>query len=227
VKKVLIKGQAEGVRPEAVWYRIGDHVYEAKGLYPELGIARDVVVYELGPSGQPVSRTDARTARYVGRGVWSLGDAVRVTVTASGLRRDPPERFAELGERAPDEEVETGELSLGELRAEIRELEKSGYDTAPLRVDYYAKLAAPFACLVLPALVVFFAIRGPPHPGPALTLMFGILLAVAYVLLTGAGASLGYGGRIPPLWAGAGPIALLALLAAALGLRVRRFGQGP
>jgi lipopolysaccharide export system permease protein len=227
VKNVLIKGRTQETRPAAVWYRIGDHVYEARGLYPELGTARDVVVYELGPNGQPVARTDARTARYVGRGVWSLGDAVRVTVTESGLRHEPPERFAELGERAPDEEVETGELSIGELGAEIRELEASGYDAAPLRVDYYAKLAAPLACLVLPALVVFFAIAGPPYPSPALTLVFGILLAVGTVLATGAAASLGHGGRIPPLLAGAGPNALLALLAALLGLRARRFGREP
>jgi lipopolysaccharide export system permease protein len=227
VKNVLIKGRAQEVRPDAVWYRLGDHVYEAKGLYPELGTARDVVVYELGPNGQPVARTDARTARYVGHGVWSLGDAVRVTVTGSELRHEPPERFAELGERAPDAEVETSELSIGELGAEIRELEASGYDATPLRVDYYAKLAAPLACLVLPALVVFFALSGPPYPSPALTLMFGILLAVGYVLVTGAGRSLGYGGRIPPLVAGAGPGALLALLAAALGLRLHRFGREP
>jgi lipopolysaccharide export system permease protein len=227
VKNVLIKGRTQETRPAAVWYRIGDHVYEARGLYPELGTARDVVVYELGPNGQPVARTDARTARYVGHGVWSLGDAVRVTVAESRLRHEPPERFAELGERAPEEEVETGELSIAELGAEIRELEASGYDAAPLRVDYYAKLAAPLACLVLPALVVFFAIAGPPYPSPALTLMFGILLAVGTVLATGAAASLGYGGRIPPLLAGAGPNALLALLAALLGLRARRFGREP
>jgi lipopolysaccharide export system permease protein len=226
VKNVLIKGRAEKARPEAVWYRIGDHVYEARGLYPELGIARDVTIYELGPNGQPVGRTDARTARYVGRGVWSLGDAVRVTVTDSRLRREAPERFARLGQGVPDEGVDTGELSIRALGGEIRELEQSGYDAAPLRVDYYAKLAAPFACLALPALVVFFAVCGPPYPSPALTLMLGIAAAVGYVLVTGAGGSLGYAGRLPPLLAGAGPIALLSALAAVLGLRLRRFGRG-
>jgi len=177
-----------------------------------------VAIYRLGPNGLPVARTDARSARYLGRGLWSLADPVSVEIDEAGLRYVPAERFAELGGRLP-EEIETTELSGGELGAEIGELEQAGYDATPLRVDYYAKLSTPLACIVLPALAVFFAVSGAPSPSPALTLVFGMVVAVGYVLASGAGASLGHAGVLPPLLAGAGPTLLLAALALYLGLR--------
>ena len=218
VKNVVIKGRSEPVSDTAVWYRIGDHVYEADTLSPELGSAHDVVIYRLGPNGLPLARTDARSARYLGRGLWSLEDPIGVEVVDSAVRYTTPRPIAELGERVP-EDVETTELSGLELRAEIAELEQAGYDATPLRVDYYAKLATPLACLVLPGLALFFAVGGAPTPGPALTLVFGMGVAVAYVLLVGAAASLGYAGLIPPWLAGLGPTLLLGLLAAALAAR--------
>ena len=55
-------------------------------------------------------------------------------------------------------EVDTRNLSTSELRAKIREVEAAGYESTVLRVDYWAKLAAPIACLLLPALALFFAL---------------------------------------------------------------------
>jgi len=48
------------------------------------------------------------------------------------------------------------------------------------------------------------------------------MLAVAYILLTGLGASLGYGGTIPPVLGGWGPTLALGALAGGLAVRLRR-----
>ena len=106
----------------------------------------------------------------------------------------------------------------------IAEVEASGLDATHYRVDLFAKLASPVACIILPALALFFAVGGPPHPSSALTLVLSAVVAVAYVLLTGIGTSLGYGGVVVPWVAGGAPVVLFAVLAAYLGLRLRGFG---
>ena len=84
---------------------------------------------------------------------------------------------------------------------------------------FRSKLAAPFACLLLPAVALFFAISGPPFPGPALTVLTSSVLGVGYILLTSVCASLGYGGFLPPSLAGWAPPAGLAALAGMLARR--------
>jgi lipopolysaccharide export LptBFGC system permease protein LptF len=66
---------------------------------------------------------------------------------------------------------------------------------------------------------LFFAIGGPPFPGPALTLLTSTALGVGYILLTGVCASLGYGGFLPPSLAGWAPLAALAALTGVLARR--------
>jgi lipopolysaccharide export system permease protein len=150
---------------------------------------------------------------------------VRVEVAGGSLRRMAGEPFAALGKDLPAE-VDTRELSVGELRREIRAVEASGYDATAYRVDLYAKLATPLACIVLPALALFFALGGPPYPNPALTLLFSFGIALGYVLGGGVGQSLGYGGALPPPLAGTAPTLLLLLLAIYLAWRAVAPGRG-
>jgi LPS export ABC transporter permease LptG len=224
LKNVEIRGR-EAPEPgrAAVWYRLQDHVYEAERLDPERGIARNIVVYELGDDGLPTSRTDARDAYYIGGDMWRLVDPVRVEASADGFEEVRAQSFAELGSELPAK-VYTRQLSIGELQREIREIEAGGYDATSYRVDLYAKAVAPFTCVLLPALALFFALGGPPHPGVSGTLVFSTIVAVSYVLLTGVGASLGYAGAIPPAVAGAAPTIVFALLTLYYGQRLRGFG---
>lgn len=221
VKEEAVRG-AEGppgpsTAPE--WYRVGQRLYEVERLDPLAGTARNLRVYEIGPDALPTQLIEARHASYIGNGVWRLRDASKVEVSDGALRRSPAPGLVELDERPPAD-VSTIRMSVAQLRALIREAGHAGLDTTPYRVDLWAKLAAPFACVVLPALALLFATGGPPYPTPALTLLVGFTLAVAYVLLTGIGTSLGYGRYLPPAVAGAAPVVLLALLAAWLSSRV-------
>jgi LPS export ABC transporter permease LptG len=227
VKNVEIRDRvAAPARGEVpIWYRVKQRVYEIERLDPDLGTASGITYYDVGRDGLPIARVDARSGRYVGNGVWRLEDPVRVELDDSTLRRVSAQLFAELGDDVPAE-VDTRELSVGELRREIRVVEESGYDATPYRVDFYAKLTTPLACFVLPALALFFALRGPPYPNPAHTLLFSITLAVGYVLSTGVSQSLGYGGALPAPVAGAGPTLLLFALSVVLGRRSFGFGRG-
>jgi LPS export ABC transporter permease LptG/LPS export ABC transporter permease LptF len=203
------------------WYRSGKQVLEAKRLDTDLGEARELTIYQLGEDGLPVSREDAVSARHVGKGVWRLVDPVRIEIEGDRARRVPPQDFARLGETL-SAQVDTMHLSVAELAREVEEVEQGGYDATSLRVDYHAKLAEPFACVVLPAVVLLFAVAGPPFPGPAQTLLVSGLVGVVYILFSGVAASLGYGGAVPPALGGWGPVLLFGNVAAVLGLRLWR-----
>jgi LPS export ABC transporter permease LptF/LPS export ABC transporter permease LptG len=225
LKRTEIKDEFYARNPDrlraGVWYRSGRQVLEAGRLDADLGEARALTIYQLGEDGLPISREDAVAARHVGRGDWRLIDPVRIEIDGNHARRVEPRRFAQLGETL-SAEVDTMHLSVAELAHEIEEVEKGGYNATILRVDYHAKLAEPFACIVLPAVVLLFAVAGPPFPGPAQTLLVSGIVGVVYILLSGVSASLGYGGAVPRVIGGWGPVLLFGSVAAVLGLRLWR-----
>jgi len=104
----------------------------------------------------------------------------------------------------------------------VTEVEADGFDATPFRVDYHVRIAEPWACVVLPALVLFFAVGGPPFPGPAQTLLVSGVVGVSYILLMAVSSSLGRGGAVAPVVGAWGPIGLFAVLAGYFFLRLWR-----
>jgi lipopolysaccharide export system permease protein len=219
VKRKDVRDQGLGA-----WFLDGDTFYQAERLDPKAGTGGNITVFALGKEGLPESRSDARSARHIGGGQWLLEDSVRVERTPEGLARAEGPTHAEIGE-AIDAGVNTRHLSVGQLQEEIGRVEARGLDATHYRVDLFVKLASPIACLVLPALALFFAVGGPPHPSSATTLVFSAVVAVAYVLLTGVGTSLGYGGVVPTWLGGMAPNLIFLALAAYFGFRLRGSGQ--
>jgi lipopolysaccharide export system permease protein len=225
LKREEIKGgdtaKREERRKAAVWYRSGNQVLEADYFDPDRGWAWGLSIYEIGEDRLPVKRTDATSARHVGNGWWMLNDAVLIEISDEMVREAKAPLFASLGETLPAE-VDTMHLSVAALSALIEEAEADGVDTTPLHVDFHVKIAQPLACIVLPALVLFFAVGGPPFPGPAQTLLLSVVVGISYILLTGVSRSLGYGGALPEVLGGWGPVMVYASIASFFGLRLWR-----
>jgi LPS export ABC transporter permease LptG len=213
--------QLAEARKEAVWYRAGDQVLEAERFDPDRGVARKLAIYHIGGDGLPVSRVDAVSARHIGHGEWRLKEPRRIVLEDGVVREMSGPRYATLGEALPAR-VDTMHLSVAALGREIAEVEADGRDATPYRVDQQVKLAQPLACIILPALVLFFAVGGPPFPGPAQNLLVSGIVGVSYILLTGVSASFGYGGMISPVFGGWGPNIVFSLAAGFFGLRLWR-----
>lgn len=207
-----------------VWYRVGGQLYQVGKLDVDRGIAEEIAIYKLTKNGLPTRRTFADSARYVGKGNWRLVNPRNIEMRGDRFYEIAPLQFAKLGEALPAE-IDTMHFSIEQLADEIAAVEANDLDATALWVDYYGKLASPLACIVLPAIVLFFAVMGPPFPTSSTTLLLSGGLGVGYVLLGGTGASLGYGGAIPPMLAGWGPTGILALLALGLAARLRGRGQ--
>jgi LPS export ABC transporter permease LptG len=221
IKRFEIKSQA--TERVSVWTRVADRLYEVDRIDPLRGVAQGLTVYEIGADGLPRSRTDAPEARHVGGGIWQLSEPERIEVAADGPKQVPADTFTKLGEDLAAEVSSSG-LSIRELRHEIRVVERRGYDATPYRVDLQVKLAAPLACVILPALALLFAVGGPPFPRPAQILLLSAAVGVVHLLLSAVGTSLGYRGAVSPMLAGWGPAGALLAVAMYLAARVRVLG---
>lgn len=208
IKSRDIKG--EGTQRTAVWGTNGRALYELESLDTSLGQADEIVVYQLSPSGLPESRIDAQSARYAGNGAWQLQSATGVSIDAEGMLIPfSPAGHVELGDQ-PSDALDLMHLSVQQMWDRIRDLAATGDSTTAFEVDLHLKLATPLACLLLPALVMIFAVSGPPFPSSALTLILAGALAVAYTISSGAFASFGRSGAVPP-WAGGWGPSLVAI----------------
>ncbi len=216
IKQLEIKNRS--AEREAVWFPTDRLLFEVAYLDPLNGLARDVVVYELDAEGLPLSRTETVQARHTGGGVWLLEEPHRMLLAERGLRTVRSERYAQWGEDLTTE-VDTGDLTLIALRREIETARRDGYDPRRFQVDYHLRLAAPFACAVLPALILLYANVGPPFPAVSRIVLTGLGLALFHGVGSAATAALAFGGVLPPAAAGWGPLGLLGFGGALWGLR--------
>lgn len=224
IKDTDIKGQrdASQIARELVWYRVGRRIHEMGLLDLPRGIAEDVTLYEVGEDGLPMRRTDASQARFLGEGNWLL-DAPRTVELRDGgnlVRIPRTERIAQFGDEVPAE-LETANLTPADLRAKLAEPDLEAPAARVYRTDLHMKLAAPFACLLLPLIALFFAATGPPFPRPVQMLIASALIAVLHAIATSLAGSMGQGGTLPPWLAGWGPSLLFAGVALAMGIRQR------
>jgi lipopolysaccharide export system permease protein len=224
IKQRDIKGI--GAERSAVWGANGSIVYQLASLDTSLGMADEIVVYQLGLDGLPESRIDAGSARYVGDGKWRLRNATAVEIREDGRpQRVPPAVYAGLGD-VPSDEVDLKSFSVEEVRELIREFASTGDSTTTFEVALHLKLSTPLACLLLPTLLMAFAVAGPPFPSSALTLVFAGALAVGYTLAAGAFASFGRAGVLPPWLGGWAPILIASVCLCWLSWRTRMAQRG-
>ena len=86
----------------------------------------------------------------------------------------------------PDAEL----MSVSELRRYIAELEPSGFNATPLKVELHRKLAFPFVTLVMTLLAVPFGISAGKH-GALYGVGLGIVIALSYWILISAFVAIG------------------------------------
>jgi LPS export ABC transporter permease LptG/LPS export ABC transporter permease LptF len=116
----------------------------------------------------------------------------------------------------PDAEM----MSVSELQSYISDLEPSGFNTTPLKVELHRKLAFPFVTLVMTLLAVPFGVSAGRH-GALYGIGLGIVIALSYWILISAFVAIGKAGLLTPVLAGWAPNILVVGLAGYLFLRAR------
>ncbi len=210
LKEREIKDQAPDGWTE-LWSHTPRFAVHAGAYNSDAGMVRDLSLYELGPTGLPVTRIDARVARHLGHEQWSLIDATQTIVGARGLETTT----APATLRIPAIESSSSDpmhLGVAGLIRHIKESDEAGFDTRPFRVDLQNRLSTPFQCLLLPWIGLLIALTARK---PAPSLLGALAVGVGFILVTGISVALGYGGWLSPIvagWAPSGAFAFIGVL---------------
>jgi lipopolysaccharide export system permease protein len=91
------------------------------------------------------------------------------------------------------------EMNIAELYRYIQEVEMEGYDATAFRVDFQARFAYPVLSIIVCIIGIGTAVKRKNREGPAVSIVFGVVVVFLYWVLHSFCLSLGYGGLLPPI----------------------------
>jgi LPS export ABC transporter permease LptG len=214
------KPVATYLKPDRQWvFGEGSRVYNFRFFDPKKAIMSNVNVYELDPKTFRVTHqisADRATWDPVKR-TWVFENGLSHTDTANGATfhqfykerasfselTEPPSWFAK-------EEKEYKEMNFQELAQYIKELQLSGLNTVPLRVQYYKKFAVPLFVLIMALLSIPFAfVAGNRGAMTGVGISFGI--AIAYWTVSTLFEQIGDLNQLPAAMAAWSPDVIFSL----------------
>ena len=142
------------------------------------------------------------------------GPPARTVLPAGPLEGlEPPSYFG-------TETTEADKMSLPALRRYVADLESSGADSNPARVEYHRKIAFPLVAIVMTLIAVPFAVTTGKR-GALYGIGLGIALSIAYWFMLTIFGAMGSAGVLPPVLAAWAPNIFFAAGAGYLLLPVR------
>jgi LPS export ABC transporter permease LptG/LPS export ABC transporter permease LptF len=208
-------------RPDRQWvYGQNSRIYNFLHLDPKRAMMSKVNVFELDPkSFHVVHQISADRAQWNDRlHAWVFENGVSQQAGALGANYrqfyNATATFPELTETPSwfvKEEKEYKEMNFEELGGYIDELQASGLDTTPLRVQYYKKFAVPLFALIMVILSIPFAFVAG-NRGAMTGVFVAFLIAIAYWTVGTLFEQIGDLNQLPPAMAAWAPDVIFSLL---------------
>src|SRR5579875_2064852 len=214
------KPVATYLKPDRQWvFGQGSRVYNFRFFDAHKALMSNVNVYELDPKTyRVVHQISADRAIWdPARQTWVFENGLSHVNGESGAEykqfygkkaffpelTEPPSWFAK-------EEKEYKEMNFEELARYIRELQASGVDTIPLRVQYYKKFAVPLFAFIMAILSIPFAfVAGNRGAMTGVGISFGI--AIAYWTIGTVFEQIGDLNQLPAMMAAWSPDIIFSL----------------
>lgn len=214
------KPPATYLRADRQWvFGQGSRIYNYQFIDGRKAIMSKVNVYELDPqSFEVVHQVSADRAHWdAARQMWIFQNGMSRTTRGDSdnykLFYGTTASFPELNEPPSwfvQEEKEYKEMNFEELGHYIRELQASGLDTIPLRVQYYKKFAVPLFALIMAVLSIPFAfVAGNRGAMTGVGISFAI--AIAYWTIGTVFEQIGDLNQLPAMMAAWSPDILFSL----------------
>jgi lipopolysaccharide export system permease protein len=199
------KGTNAVFRQNNIWYRQDDRVLRARLFEPARGTLKGVTVWQDGVAGAPSARIDAAWGELVSAG-WLFHDVTVVRFNEGSVAGTENRRnlLLPLDLRGDDLKVVdkyADNMGFLQLREYADKLSRGGYDPTRALAQMHAKLALPFASLVMAFLGIPFALRGGRSSGIAMGVGISLIIGFAYVLVNATLLSFGQTGALSPLMA--------------------------
>lgn len=223
-----VRGKPEiSYRRDRIWFREGSQLINIRLANPEQGLLQGLTIYQLGADDLLVKRIDAQSARFLDQG-WQLENGAVRSFEGAGGGLSSLEHFDTLAlplSKTPKDfqviETRKEELGFRELRALAIKFLAEGYDATRYRVDMHARLATPFACLIMAFLGIPFALQKGRHSSIALGIAVSVAIGVGFFIIQSIALALGYSSILPPLVAAWSANLLFSLFGLWLILSVR------
>jgi lipopolysaccharide export system permease protein len=222
-----VKGKPQMViKRDRLWFREGNAIVNVRQALPERNALLGVTIFRLGDDFRLQSRIDSPQAIYA-KGTWQFENATERQFSSTAelaavknFDRKPVELI-----KAPDDfrivERKTEELGVRALHVMARKLAEEGYDATRYRVDMQARLATPFASVIMAFLGIPFALQKKRGASLAMGIAISVAIGITYHILQAILLAFGYSSVLPPLVAAWAPNLLFGLFGVWLLLMVR------
>ncbi len=233
----VIKGKPAQtfLRPDRKWISgqqdsVGEpaRIFYYQFFDPDKNVFANLTVFEFQPGSFHLRKRifassahwDAHVQQWVLENGWqrtfqgdSIADYTPFTIDTFSEIREQPSYFKK-------ESRQSQEMSFGELRDYIRDLQQSGFDTMRLRVQLNRKLAYPLVTLVMAIFAVPFALSMGKR-GSLTGFAIAIWMAVAYTVVASVFEAMGNVNALPPMLAAWSPDLLFGMAGGYLLLRTQ------
>jgi len=223
-----LQGKPEpSLNTDRIWYRDHNRIIRVALALPEKSLLQGVSIFELNPDFTLNQRLQIPELRYRQDHWQAVSVKQRIFDPQSGDLRSATllsDQRIDLG-RSPQDFVQAveqrGFKSAIDLWRSRRKLAAEGFDTTRLSVDLQARIAAPFACLIMAFLGFPFSLGHGRGSSIALGVGLSLAVGVGYFLLQSLALAFGYSGALPPLVAGWAANLIFMLLGIYLLLRTQ------
>jgi lipopolysaccharide export system permease protein len=223
-----VKGKPQlSLKLDRLWFREGNAIVNVRQALPEKNVLQGVTIYKIGEDFRLQSRTDTPKATYV-KGEWLFENTTVRQFPADAALVAAVEHFGrkpvELA-KTPDDfriaERKTEELGVRDLHKMATKLAEEGYDATRYRVDMHARLATPFASVIMAFLGIPFALQKKRGASLATGITISVAIGISYHIIQAMLLAFGYSAVIPPVVAAWAPNLLFGLFGIWLLLMVR------
>ena len=186
------------------WWRSGNNFYSVTAFDSRTNTFRGLSKFEITKDFDVTKRTDAGEVNYVDpvigwtmRGVndytfhgTSTPDEVQYKRYPLPITREPSEFY--------DVETDPHTMSFSALRRFMRNQAKNGLPVTSYLADLYEKIAFPFVCLLMCAVVFPFALKPARSGSMAFSVMSALVIGFSYYAIHSFAIALGRAEIMPP-----------------------------
>ncbi|MCF8066993.1 MAG: LPS export ABC transporter permease LptG [Desulfobacterales bacterium] len=198
------KSSAISSKEKNIWIKDNRSITHIKYYEPKTKDIFGITVYEFDDKFRLNKRMDAEKGSYE-KGVWKLNDLIEQRITGN----DPANQIKSYVHKEvklnfmPDDLMrvvkKSEEMSFWELKSYIKKIRTEGYDATAYFVDLQAKVALPFACIIMSIMGIGVAAGRKVKEGLPLAIAGGLGITFLYWISYSFCVSLGYGEILPPL----------------------------
>jgi LPS export ABC transporter permease LptF/LPS export ABC transporter permease LptG len=186
-----------------------DRIYHYQYFDPVAAAFSQISIFELDPENWVLKRRIYAEKGYLEGGSLGLSDAwVRDFAGSKTVRFEKKETLTLSGTEDSDyfqkERKEPDQMSYGELRDYIRDIEDRGFETIKFKVDLNFKITFPLTSFIMTLLGISFAFTMGKR-GTLVGVGLSIAIAMIYWGAIGVFRSLGYVNYLSPFLAAWGP----------------------